>query len=585
MQTTKIFEKKVILRIKDKICETSDDLFESSLFEEIVRKAIESLKKNNSIILRIFGDSPITDEKIKLLVKTLQFLSKTPASYVQRAVKGSDIFFANIHALYDFIEYLYNFWREYDRFIICNSEGDILDQRPYRTFNDTVEHLTHLIRKVYRDIEENLTGNHPRIYRQVRAGAEIATIALPMTINCPSAYCNKLERVPVIRQVLLNPPLVLEPPMNRRTGKFVKVNQNPLELFEVNDEEYICYPAKIGPLLILIYFHERFFELGFSLGNLFELAEDSDLEQKPAAVYVYGAPEGSLDSLGDFPTVFYDDEENDMLVAAIPRDDQFGYFGYLKKMVLTLHNITLMKRGVMPFHGALIKFDLENDSQKVILLIGDTGAGKSETLEAFRTIAHSSVRDLTVIADDMGSIQIGDNGEIIGYGTEIGAFLRLDDLQPGYAFGQVDRAIFMNPSKINARLVIPITTFDNVIKGHKIDCILYANNYEEIDDDHPIIEQFATVSDAIKTFKDGAVMSKGTTTSTGLVHSYFANIFGPPQYRNLHDSIAEKYFNAFYDQNLFVGQMRTRLGIVGFERSGPEEAAHNLLQLLLAMPK
>ena len=34
----------------------------------------------------------------------------------------------------------------------------------------------------------------------------------------------------------------------------------------------------------------------------------------------------------------------------------------------------------------------------------------------------------------MGSLQIRE-GEVVGLGTEIGAFVRLDDLQPGYAYG------------------------------------------------------------------------------------------------------------------------------------------------------
>ncbi len=40
-------------------------------------------------------------------------------------------------------------------------------------------------------------------------------------------------------------------------------------------------------------------------------------------------------------------------------------------------------------------------------------------------------------------------------------------------------------------------------------------------------------------------MSKGTTTSSGLVHSYFANIFGPPEYKELHEKIARKVFQIF----------------------------------------
>jgi hypothetical protein len=75
-------------------------------------------------------------------------------------------------------------------------------------------------------------------------------------------------------------------------------------------------------------------------------------------------------------------------------------------------------------------------------------------------------------------------------------------------------------------------------------------------------------------------MSKGTTTSSGLVHSYFANIFGPPEYKELHDKIAAKYFASFFNHNIFVGQMRTRLGIPGYESSGPREAALELLKII-----
>ena len=81
-------------------------------------------------------------------------------------------------------------------------------------------------------------------------------------------------------------------------------------------------------------------------------------------------------------------------------------------------------------------------------------------------------------------------------------------------------------------------------------------------------------------FREGAAMSKGTTTSTGLVHSYFANIFGPPQYKDLHDPLAAKVFQAAFDSGAFVGQMRTRLGIPGYETKGPQEAAKAMFKLI-----
>jgi hypothetical protein len=105
--------------------------------------------------------------------------------------------------------------------VICDSQDDQLDQRPYRTFNNTVESLTHLVRSTYRDMQENITGNHPRIYRQVRAGAEIATIALSKDIPYPGTALSKaLDSIPVIRQVLIYPPLIFNPPMNKRSGVF-----------------------------------------------------------------------------------------------------------------------------------------------------------------------------------------------------------------------------------------------------------------------------------------------------------------------------------------------------------------------------
>lgn len=576
-----IIDKKIIIRIHDRICETEEELVLSALFQEIIQGALGQLRKRNSYLLNIFGKTEIAPQDIKTLTEVLRFLTKMPGHLIPSVVPQGAVFLRDPNLLNDFVEYLYNYWRSFDRFVISDSTGKDLDKKPYRTFSMTIGQLTNLIRGAYRDIQENITGKHPRIYRQVAAGAEISTISVQKNIPFPAPVYEKLNQIPVIRQILLYPPLILNPPMNKRTGRFERVAQNPLDLIDVKKEEWLCYPAKVGSLIIFIYFHNKFSDLGHSLCNLFQLAEDEDLTRKPDAVFVFGAEENALDSLSSFPTVFYDDEKNGLLSAAIPRRDEFGYFGYLKKMTLTLHNIIMMKKGRWPFHGALVRMFLQGGREAVILFVGDTGAGKSETLEALRGIAEDTVQDLMIIADDMGSLEITAEGKILGYGTETGAFLRLDDLQPGYALGQIDRAIIMSPNQVNARIVLPVTTFENIIAGWKIDFVLYANNYEDIDEDHPLLERFESVDKAFSVFKEGTVMSKGTTTSTGIVHSYFANVFGPPQYKHLHEPLARRFFEAFFEKGIFVGQMRTRLGIPGWERKGPEHAAKELLQKIL----
>jgi hypothetical protein len=63
-------------------------------------------------------------------------------------------------------------------------------------------------------------------------------------------------------------------------------------------------------------------------------------------------------------------------------------------------------------------------------------------------------------------------------------------------------------------------------------------------------------------------------------HSYFVNIFGVIQYKTVHEEIAKRFFEAFFKKDIFVGQLWTRLGIVGWEQKGPEEAAQALLEMI-----
>jgi len=577
--TLRIIGNKAVLNIRERMCETADELLESRKFRSVLDHSIKNLVAKNSPLLGIFNDGIADERSVDDLVKTLTYLFKYERILVPHIYERSEVFFRDPDLLNNFVEYLYDYWRHFDRFIINDSEGDRLDKRPYRTFNETIEHLTHLIRTIYRHVQENITGSHPNVYRQVTSGAEMAVISLPKNLPYPERY-SKLNAVQVIRQILIYPPLVIQQPMNKRTGDFKNISRNPVDLVDPDPNDWLCYPAKVGKLVIMIYFHLSFVELGLSMCNLFQLADDSDLERKPDALLFYGVQGNVLDNLSTYPTVFCYDEQENIFVGAIPGRPEFGYFGYLKKMTLTLHNSIVMKNGNLPFHGAMVRILLQGNKEATILMIGDTGAGKSETLEAFRVLGEKHIRDLTIIADDMGSIELDDEGNPIGYGTEIGAFLRLDDLQPGYAYGHLDRSIIMNPSQVNSRIVIPVTRFETVTRGHKIDYILYANNYEEPDSDHPVIERFSSAEVALKVFREGAVMSKGTTTSSGLVYSYFANIFGPPEYTSLHDSIAGRFFRSFFSRNVFVGQMRTRLGIAGHETSGPGEAARELLRII-----
>jgi hypothetical protein len=572
----------LVLHTEGTICGTTRELVESAAFERVVALYLERLAAHRAPVLDELELDAADPPRRARLVDVLRVLAHNPLERIAGTSPDSAKLLSQRTALHELAEGLYDFWRSFDRFMVNHSEGgpDSHDRRPYRTFNRTVETLAQLVRDLYRDVIENITASHPRVYRQVPAGADMGVIAVQRSWRMPESYRDLLVGIPFVRHLLMYPPLILDPPANTRAGQFVEVYENPLAGMSLEKERWMCYPAVVGRLVVFAYFHQRFAGLGLALGNLFEMASDQQVAAGPDAICLHGAPPQALARFGHAPTVFYDDETSDLLVGAVPLEERFGYFGYVKKMALTLHNLAVMKKGLMPFHGALARIVLRNGVAATMLLLGDTATGKSETLEALRLVGDDVVGELRIVADDMGSIEVARDGRLFGYGTEIGAFVRLDDLQRGYAFGQIDRAIIMSPQKVNARVVLPVTTIEEVQRGYPIDFLLYANNYQPVDEQHSIIERFASADAAVRVFREGTAMSRGTTSSTGLVSTYFANVFGPAQRPLAHDAIARRTFEAAFTAGVFVGQMRTRLGLAGYEASGPREAAAILLGLM-----
>ncbi|MFQ3548876.1 MAG: hypothetical protein SNJ70_03905 [Armatimonadota bacterium] len=565
------------------ICATTRELVRSNLFKDMFVQYIKSLEEHDSPLLEIWENKLSTEEEQKSLLSMLGALAEDTIEKIAKILPDAEYYFDKRNELVSFVEGFYNYWRSFDRFMVCRTiEGpESFDKRPYNTFANTSERLNHLVRALYRDICEKISGIRPRVYRQIPAGCEVALIAVEKQYKYPEIYSKIISNIPFIRQVFINPPLVVSPSASRRSGQIQKVDENPLLSLSLDNDKWLCYPAQVGNLVINIYFHQKFICLGSTLANLFEIASDEQVSKGPDAVCVYGASNEQLEKYGELPAVFFDDEANNLVVAAISDDDRMGFFGNLRRMVLTLHNVVMIKRGRMPFRGSMVRIELKNGKSANVLLIGVTAAGKRETLEALQVLGENNIRNLKIIADDMGSFEISDDDKLLGYGTEIGAFIDMADYQQGYAFGQIDRAIIMNPhSRRNARIALPVTTMDEVLKGYPVDIILYTNNYEEIDNRYPTIERFTNSEVAIKTFRDAATMSKGTTISTGVAHTYFANPFGASDYMEVYDEMAKIVFEKAIDSGVFVGQIRTRLGIKRYGERGPDVAAEALLDLI-----
>ena len=473
--------------------------------------------------------------------------------------------------LYELIENFYDYWRRIERYGLVYSKSRMSGVEN-ASFTVIMNQFTNVILSTYRTICHKVLGEAFSIYRSLPSGVNAGLMISKHNWMGKESKYAFLSKAAVLEQVLIRPPFITYSSKNKRTGTYPEAFTDPIPSISnhFKAEEFYCYAARVGSALAYVYFHRDFLALGLTLCNLFEFVPlYKCLNQKPDLLYIFGA-----DYQGE--SYFYHDKEDDIYLGVAPRSSSVDYFGYMKKMLLTLYNVKMIDNGNLPLHGACVSLTLKNGTTKNVVIIGDSGAGKSESLEALSEYAGEQISSQLTVFDDMGTFKLID-GEVIAYGTEIGAFVRLDDMASGYAYREMDRAIFMNPDKINSRLVIPVATYNQIMKGYKVDMVLYANNFE----DAPLqLKKFEHLNEALDTFIQGARFAKGTTQEVGLVESFFANPFGPVQREEQTRKLLDIYFSRLFENKVFIGELYTKLGLSGHQQDGPRGAAEQLYKIL-----
>lgn len=570
---------KAILNLSEQFFNDVNELLNSESFLDLTKYFINYHKKDSTrvyaYIEQFFINSSV-DSLARELTDILKLLTVMNIDEVSSKINKYHNLNKEKDGLLKIVEEFYNYWRNLERYSIIqqneNSRGVGVVN-----FVEINEKLKNMILQAYRRIEMSILGEWPKVYRQVPAAADASIMIRQFNKNYPEIY-KDLNKIPFITQVMIETPYITYTKSNKRDGVFEEVYENPILNTNINYPHFFCYPAKVGDNLIFIYFHRDLLTHGVSASNLFELADVKEIEEKtPDAIYIYGPKDE-----GERKNSFYYDKENKLYVGYIAYSDKIDYFGYLKKMVLTLNNVINIKKEYLPIHGAGLSVVLQNNKTVNIVILGDSGAGKSESIEAFRSLAKDYIKEMTIVFDDMGSFRIKNN-KVYAYGTEIGAFVRLDDLDAGYAFKQIDRSIFMNPDKVNSRLIMPVASFDEINLGYEVDFFLYADNYSAVLDGCDSIEIFDKKEEALRVFKRGARLAKGTTTETGLVQTYFANPFGPVQKREECDKLLDKYFDNLFENKVKVGTIKTQLGLNNMQFEGPRSAAIELFELIKNM--
>ncbi|MGL5541377.1 MAG: hypothetical protein ACRDBX_07085 [Erysipelotrichaceae bacterium] len=542
----------VVINFNKGYVSTPAQLLNSTTFKNVVENFIEHLKEQD-YELYVWALNHHVPRVAKVEITNV---------FRQLLVFGVDeidsYYLRNKELLLKFIEALYSYWKSFQRFTI-NDRGNSVGLAG-RSFVDADADFNRLVRSTYRLLEEKVKGRRNLVYRQLQAGSNAAILLRDSEKSFTGAY-EKLNSISMIDSIMLRTPMILYPKSNKREGAFEQVFENPIDRFS-GMEDYTCYPAKVGTLLAYIYVHKDFIASQIALSNLFELANEDECK-KPDLIMLFGVDNGK-------GCRFYHDAENELWVGAVTYDEKIEYFGYLKKMTLTLFNCAMMAKKALPIHGAFVSVRLRSGVRKNVMLIGDSGAGKSETIEALKNLGNEQIVDIDVIFDDMGTLSIQDDF-LYGQGSEIGAFIRLDDLDKGSPYKEIDRSIFMNPQTTNARVIVPAAPYALIVKKHLVDCVLYANNYDQ----EVGLHFFNDPSQAIDVFKQGKRMAKGTTDEVGITTTYFANPFGPMQLQAVCDGLIETTFAKLYDLHIPVGQIYTQLG---FNGTGLADSAKALLE-------
>ncbi len=558
-------DKMLIINFTEVYCRSSTEVLNSDCFYQVLANFIKhSIKREKTDVISLLKHFK---HPAKELANIFKLIHSVEYDQVVSIVPEYKEVLSKRGLLYNFVEEFYDYWRKLERYsyiVAKNLKGGV-QSGVFLVSNQT---FTELILKTYRSITEKISNKTFLVYRQLPAGINASLLISNYSWAKKDSLYEKLNSIPVIQKVLIRPPFISYTVKNKRTGVYPITNINPLIDAKIDSNKFLCFPVKVGSALAYVYCNKHFMTHLVTLSNLFEPAGLDNITKKPDLIYVFGC--------GEETSRYYYDKEEDIYIGMAPLSDEVDYFGYMKKMLLTLYNTKMIDKGNLPIHGACVNIRFRNNKSKTLVIIGDSGAGKSETLEALARVAdHDIVSNITIF-DDMGTFIIEDN-EVKAYGTEIGAFVRLDDMAPDYAYKEMDRAIFLNPDKVNSRLVIPISIYSVIMHGFKVDMVLYANNYENKVE----LEIFKDKEEALEVFSRGARMAKGTTGEIGLTESFFANPFGPVQKEKETRIIMDKVFDLLFKNNIPVGQMYSRLAVPGYEQEGPYEMAKLLLNKLM----
>jgi len=374
-----------ILEIKDS-CVTSEQLLRSYAFARYLKiykkEYLEELEKK--------GEKHSEEAKQKMeLIANLTL--KDIFQVFEREAKGADL--EKDRAIVRFLDGCYHHYRNksFSRLVRMHNEivtSSLETQSSIKSkISDKAEELSELIILTRRKLLDKVGLGHG-VSRSHGLDASPNVTAGEISghfCNIPSTY-SKIAYTNLTVTADIKTGIHYDTSVNKRAYPFYELEHNPLNLNNFIPEDWVAVPLKVGKWLIITYIHKSrgSIEMEPGLLNLFPFYKvDKDFtSKKPDGIFFFGYPGASKEDLG-----FYNDKENDLLIGMVPDLPEYGYFGYCKKPILTLHNVLAILKGDFPLHCGCNRYVVGFDK---------------ETDEPF-------ISDIYIKADDMGKAEFYKN--------------------------------------------------------------------------------------------------------------------------------------------------------------------------------
>ncbi|KKU78334.1 MAG: hypothetical protein UY05_C0064G0002 [Candidatus Peregrinibacteria bacterium GW2011_GWA2_47_7] len=206
----------------------------------------------------------------------------------------------------------------------------------------------------------------------------------------------------------------------------------------MNPKDYVCKMVQVGPTRLMLVMHRSYSHYmveELRLFPQFDVSLEEMQKLKPDAISFMGIPAKTIGE--DYRIGYFLDEDSagtSIPVSWVDAENITDYMGYLKKPVLTVANERVKAIGGMPVHGSALTITAKNGLRKTVVMGGDSGTGKSETIIAMTNQiikglgGAKNIESVELLSGDMLSLFEGEDGEMYMMGTESGDFMRLTDI-------------------------------------------------------------------------------------------------------------------------------------------------------------